>query len=75
MLSNKIKEFRINLSLSQRDLAELMGLSQGQIWRIESGDSIPNAKQILQLCKIFKCTPNELYGIKGIYEVATLNWD
>jgi len=75
MIKSKVLEYRKALKLSQRDLADMMNLSQGQIWRIESGESIPNAKQILQLCKIFNCTPNDLYGIRGVYEVATMTWD
>lgn len=64
----RVKEFREKADLTQRELAKLMNLSQGQIWRIEVGESLPNSEQIIQFCKIFKCTPNDLYGIKDIYD-------
>lgn len=68
MFKIKLKEYREVAKLSQRELAKLMGLSQGQVWRIEAGESLPNSNQILQLCKIFKITPNDLFGIKDIYD-------
>lgn len=68
MYKIKLKEFREKAALTQRELAKLMNLSQGQIWRIEVGESLPNSEQIIQLCKIFKCTPNDLFGIKDIYD-------
>lgn len=68
MFKIKLKEYREVAKLSQRELAKLMGLSQGQVWRIEAGESLPNSNQIIQLCKIFKITPNDLFGIKDIYD-------
>nr|WP_246494612.1 helix-turn-helix domain-containing protein [Brenneria izadpanahii] len=37
MLQNKIKQFRTQLSITQRGLAESVGTSQQQIQRIETG--------------------------------------
>ncbi len=75
MIGNKLKEFRTAAKLSQRDVAKLMNTPQPHYWRWENEKSIPDAKQILDLCKIFNCTPNDLYGIRGVYEVATMSWD
>ncbi|CDR30206.1 transcriptional repressor DicA [Acholeplasma oculi] len=71
----RLKVFRESLKMSQRDIAKLMNTTQANYWKLETGKSVPNAKQILQLCKIFKCTPNDLYGIRGVYEVVTMTWD
>lgn len=65
----KLKEFRVILRLNQRELAKLMNMSQANYQRLESGISQPNAKQILKFCEILKCTPNDLFGIKGIHSV------
>lgn len=71
----RLKEYRNSLKMSQRDMANALNMTQANYWRLETGVSIPNAKQILQLCKIFNCTPNDLFGIRGVYEVATASWD
>lgn len=44
-------EQRLNLELSQRELADLCGLPQSSVARIESGKSTPNLSTLL---KIFK---------------------
>ena len=75
MIGNKLKEFRNEAKLSQREVADKMNITQAYYWKWETSKSIPDAKQILQLCKIFNCTPNDLYGIRGVYEVATMTWD
>lgn len=66
----KLKEFRKKRKLSQRQVAEMLNMSQANYWRFEKGVSLPNSKQILQLSKIFDCTPNDLFGIKGSHIVA-----
>lgn len=40
----KIKSIRKKLSLSQQQMAKLLGISQGALSRIESGDSYPRRK-------------------------------
>lgn len=42
-------EQRHNLNLSQRDLAELCGLPQSSVARIESGKSTPNLNTLLKI--------------------------
>lgn len=71
----KLKEFREAAKLSQRDIARLLDMTQANYWALEKGKSIANAKQILQLCELFKCTPNDLFGIRGVFEIATKEWD
>ena len=55
--------------MSQRDVAEALNISQPYYWSWENGKNLPDAKQILQLCEIFECTPNDLFGFKGDYLV------
>ena len=66
----RLREFRTKLKMSQRDVANKMNMSQPYYWSWEIGESYPNAKQILQLCEVFNCTPNDLFGIHGVYTVA-----
>lgn len=66
----KLKDFRNKARLSQRELAELLQMTQANYWLWEKGKSFPNAKQIIKLCEIFKCTPNDLFGFRGVHEVV-----
>lgn len=64
-----LRDFRVNKSMSQREISAMLNITQAHYWKWENGKSMPNAKQILQLCEIFECTPNDLYGIKGVVTV------
>ena len=64
-----LKEFRTKSKLNQRDVADLLQTSQAHYHRLESGKSYPNSLQILKLCEIFSCTPNDLFGFYGDYKV------
>ncbi len=57
----KLKQFRENLKLSQREIAKKLNIKQPSYYKWEAGEVYPNAKQILELCNIFKCTPNDLF--------------
>lgn len=70
MSSLLLKEFRTKSQLNQREVADLLSTSQAHYHRLESGKSYPNSKQIIKLCEIFHCTPNDLFGIYGDYKVA-----
>ncbi|MFA7376090.1 MAG: helix-turn-helix transcriptional regulator [Acholeplasmataceae bacterium] len=63
----KLKFYRENSGKSQREISELIGLTQQAYSRWEKGLSLPNAKQIVRLCEIFKCTPNDLFGFSRKY--------
>lgn len=71
----KLKEYREKLGLNQREIATMMNMSQPNYWRLEIGKSQPNAKQILQFCDFFKCSPNDLFGFKGVHTVVGASLD
>ena len=50
ILKNKLKEIRAEKSLSQSELAELVGVSRNTISSIETGQFNPTAKLALILC-------------------------
>jgi DNA-binding XRE family transcriptional regulator len=66
----KLKEFREDKSLTQRDMAKLLNVSQNCYFTWEKGVSFPNPINILKLCEIFKCRPDDLFGIKGTHAVT-----
>lgn len=66
----RLKEYRKVSKMSQRDVAKLLNTPQSNYWKWENGISYPDAKQIMQLCNIFKCTPNDLFGIRGVVKIT-----
>ena len=50
ILKNKLKEIRAEKSLSQSELAEIVGVSRNTISSIETGQFSPTAKLALILC-------------------------
>ena len=56
----RLKEYRTKMNMSQRDIAKALNISQPYYWSWENGKTLPDVRQILQLCDIFKCTPNDL---------------
>ena len=50
ILKHKLKEIRAEKSLSQSELAEMVGVSRNTISSIETGQFCPTAKLALILC-------------------------
>ena len=67
----KLKKYRELSKLSQREIAVLLDIAQAHYWNWEKGLSLPNAKQIIKLCQIFQCSPNDLFGFTGVYIVTS----
>lgn len=66
----KLKEFRESSNLTQEQMANIMGVTQSGYSLWENGKRFPNYQQIVKLCEIFDCTPNDLFGIHGAMSVA-----
>ena len=66
----KLKHFRSKFKFSQEEVATKMGVTQSCYSLWEVGKRVPDANQIIKLCNVFKCTPNDLFGFKGVYIVA-----
>ena len=50
VLKNNLKEARAKKQISQRELAEMVGVSRNTISSIETGQFNPNAKLALIIC-------------------------
>lgn len=57
----KIKELRELRELSQRDLANYLGVDQSAVAKWETGVSLPSADKLPKLAQILGCTIDELY--------------
>ena len=58
----KIKSARAALDLSQKDLAEAVGISRQTMNAIEQGDYNPTIKLCRAICKVLNKTLDELFG-------------
>ena len=61
-LSERIRELRINRKLSQRDLADILGVSPSIISAYEIGERTPSVDVIVSLSYFFNCTTDYLLG-------------
>ena len=59
---SKIAKARVRKKLSQRELAELVGVSYVTIYRWENGDRIPNAVNIAKLANALNTTIGYFYN-------------
>jgi len=66
----KLKEFRTSNGLNQREIAKKLNMSQTNYCKLETGKSQPNAKQILTFCSLFQCSPNDLFGFRGVHTIV-----
>ena len=62
MYGPRIKHFRKLCNLSQRELADLMHVSQSSITQWENETRTPDIEKIIQLCSIFGITSDMLIG-------------
>lgn len=61
-LSENIKNFRLLRGFSQADLARIVHRSPNVISNWERGINSPDVEIVEQMCKLFKVTPNMMYG-------------
>jgi transcriptional regulator with XRE-family HTH domain len=60
-VARRLKEERKKARISQMDLSLKAGLSQNQVFCIETGRRIPNLYTLLQLCAALNINPASLF--------------
>ena len=65
---NPLKRRRLNSGLSQKEMANRLGITQSQYSRIESVKTEPK-KHLDELGKIFGCRPDEVFGHAILKEI------
>lgn len=63
----KLKKYREKANLTQLELSKMLNVTQSHYSRWENGSRIPDAKQILKLCEVLSCSPNDLFGFRGVH--------
>ena len=60
LIGQRIKRERLNLSLTQRDLARRVGVGAPHISKIEAGRESPSDELLCEIAKVFGCDYDEL---------------
>jgi putative transcriptional regulator len=68
MRNLKMKFRRIELNMSQTELAEQAGVTRQTIGLIEAGDFNPSIKLCIAICKALGVTLNDIFWGDGEYE-------
>ena len=61
MKNLKMKAARAEMDLSQKELAEMVGVTRQTISAIEKGDYNPTIKLCISICKVLGKTLDELF--------------
>lgn len=64
-IGENLKEARKFKGLTQREIAEMLFMTQQQYSRFENGVFELNYEQILKICGILEITPNELFDTQN----------
>ena len=62
-IGNNLKLARKSKGLTQKDVAQMLLMTQQQYSRFENGVFELNYQQILKLCKIYDVTPNDIFDV------------
>lgn len=68
-LQEKIKELRLNNGISQKKLADSIGVAQSSINYWEKGQRTPSVSAAQKLADYFNITLDELYDIDNIEDI------
>lgn len=63
MFGEKLKELRKEKSISQKEIAQILGCSQSMITRWESLECEPTEKYIVECAKYFNVSADYLLGL------------
>ncbi|MBQ3234983.1 MAG: helix-turn-helix transcriptional regulator [Clostridia bacterium] len=57
-----IKELRVENNLTQKELADKIGVTNKSIWAYETGYAIPPIETLIKLADVFNCSLDYLVG-------------
>lgn len=60
-MGEKIRQLREQAGLTQKQLAEAVGVDQSAVARWESGENHPTAERIMQIADVLGCNPGDLF--------------
>ena len=63
-IGTKIKNSRIDLDLTQQEVAEQIGMNQSNYSKIERNQQEPSLEQLRQICRLLRLDPRYLLGLE-----------
>lgn len=60
-IGKRIKEIRVRNNVTQRELAEKLGLSLNTVSRYETGERRPRIDKVIKIAKALDVEPSELF--------------
>lgn len=69
-LAERIKLLRERLNITQSELARILGLTRSGVNAWEMGLSIPSARYIVELAKVFNVSADYLLGIEDTSTIS-----
>ena len=72
IIAKNICEYRKKCELTQSELANLLNFSDKSVSKWERGESIPDINVLMQMCKIFGITINDLTSEHKSYKLSSL---
>ncbi len=63
-IGKRIRKYREDRKLSQKDLADMIGVSNSRISNWEKGINRPDADMLADLCRALKVSPSELLDVR-----------
>ncbi len=67
----RIKALRVEKKMSQKELAELLGVSPSTIGMYEQGRRNPDGNKIVKLCEVFSVSSDSLLGVSELPKDTT----
>ena len=72
-VGNKIKEYRELNKMTQKDIAEILGVEPATISKYEAGTIEPNIESLKRLAETFNVTVDELIKDEEKFDVSKIN--
>ena len=67
---SSIRFWRERAGLSQRELAEKIGVRSDQMSRFETGDALPTLAQVEAIALALGCAPTSLYSENALHAIS-----
>lgn len=62
VIPNNLKEYRVKARLTQKQVAEKLGVFEERISHWEKGNNAPSIESLAKLCNIYSSTVEHLYN-------------
>ncbi len=72
LFGKRIKELRKERSLTQEQLAELIGIDTRNLIKIENGQTFPRANTLDRLIEVFEIAPDEILKTEHLKDIRIL---